>query len=218
MVYFIHSTIPNSVRVQILWSKKKKYNIFFFIDLFNATSFFVCLTTFIWCLLWFFHKEEPPLRRTITLGEINERERLRREAAVVRSADDHYHIDDEPLPSYYELPIPPKYVQQQDIPSFTVPPPEAHASTQHATLPDYPSSSSNTTLTHPTTSVAMVHINTLPENSSSVTTSNATNQTTTIEIPSPTATVISISPEPSTTNTTTNTTNPITYSNVQNTY
>lgn len=119
------------------------------IDLYNATSFFICLTTIVWSAFWFFKKEEPLIDTVpIVLDERNYRERGRStNNRVNRSdADDHYHIDGEALPSYYELPTPPLYVK--DPPEFSVPQ-EAHSSSR----PPY---QNNTTtidiIPHPNTS------------------------------------------------------------------
>ncbi|KAI9252499.1 hypothetical protein EDC94DRAFT_275174 [Helicostylum pulchrum] len=109
------------------------------LNLYNATSFFICLTTIVWSVFWFFKKEEPLIDTVpIVLDERNYRERRRpTNSRVNRSdADDHYHIDGEALPSYYELPAPPLYVKVP--PEFSVPQ-EAHSSSR-------PSYQNNTTI------------------------------------------------------------------------
>ncbi|GAN09031.1 hypothetical protein MAM1_0239c08553 [Mucor ambiguus] len=94
------------------------------IDVYNATSFFLCLSTITWATLWFFNSESPLTDPEIALSET---ERTNRERRQHQSRDDRtrtggnahrtsslHRYDDEidyTLPSYSEIPPPPTYIK-----------------------------------------------------------------------------------------------------------
>ncbi|KAG2197798.1 hypothetical protein INT46_011603 [Mucor plumbeus] len=94
----------------------KRFNVY------NATSFFLCLATITWATLWFFKSEAPLIDPEIAISEEIERRRRRNEDQNNRnrSRDNaHYtpslHQYDEEidytLPSYFEVPPPPTYIK-----------------------------------------------------------------------------------------------------------
>lgn len=92
--------------------------IFYQIDLYNSTSFFLVITTIIWIPFLFFKKATPleevlptsaiQLSETLRRRREEERRTRHRHEAVNRSNDIEM---DETLPSYYELPVPPAYTK-----------------------------------------------------------------------------------------------------------
>lgn len=92
------------------------------IDVYNATSFFLCLSTITWATLWFFRSESPLTDPEIALSETERanRERGQRQSRSDRTRTGYngnrtpslHRYDDEidyTLPSYSEVPPPPTY-------------------------------------------------------------------------------------------------------------
>lgn len=92
------------------------------IDVYNATSFFLCLSTITWATLWFFKSESPLTDPEIVLSETERtnRERGERQSSGgrARAGDNAYRTSslhrydeeiDYTLPSYSEVPPPPTY-------------------------------------------------------------------------------------------------------------
>ncbi|KAL9541531.1 hypothetical protein MBANPS3_009064 [Mucor bainieri] len=106
---------------------RSKYNFFMPLEdkrfnVYNATSFFLCLSAITWATLWFFKSESPLTDPEIALAETERTNRERGQRQIrsdrIRTGENVHHsasvhrYDEEidyTLPSYSEVPPPPTY-------------------------------------------------------------------------------------------------------------